>query len=46
MYCFDAAMRYFIFGTKTKLTKLAGYLGVWRISTWREKRRKENLLYI
>lgn len=31
---------------KTKLTKLAGYLGVWRISTWREKRRKENLLYI
>lgn len=40
MYCFDAAMRYFIFGTKTKLTKLAGYLGVWRISTWREKEGK------
>ena len=32
---------------KTKLTKLAGYLGVWRISTWREKRKeRESSLHL
>lgn len=32
---------------KTKLTKLAGYLGVWRISTWREKKKeRESSLHL